>query len=73
MISLWDAPFWRRLYYWLDREPIRLVDPINGAGVARTRALLSLARHVTLSHDGSRMAVFNDEGVYIYDVPPEFR
>jgi hypothetical protein len=70
---LLHVPFGARIALWLRREPIRLVDPDSGKEVARTRPLVSSPLNVTLSHDGSRMAVFCREGVLIYDVPEEFR
>ena len=32
-----------------------------------------LPTELVFSRDGSRMAVFTDDGIYLYDVPAEFR
>jgi hypothetical protein len=66
-------PFGYRLESWLTRPTICVVDPATGKEVARTRSLLSQPDDIAFSFDGSRMAVINLEGVYIYDVPAEFR
>jgi hypothetical protein len=68
-----DVPFWPRVQEWLWREPVCLIDPATGDEVARTQPLWSEPDDIAFSYDGSRMAVINLEGVYIYDVPPEFR
>jgi len=70
---LWSIPFGDRLQTWLWREPICLIDPATGKEVARTQPLWSEPDDIVFSFDGSRMAVINLEGVYIYDVPTEFR
>lgn len=70
---LTDVPFGGRLLKWFLREPVRLIDPASGLEVARTRPLWSDPNDVVLSYDGSRIAVFNREGVYVYDVPARFR
>lgn len=70
---LMEVPFGSRLADWLLREPVRLIDPATGSQVACTKPLWSSPNSVTLSHDGSRMAVFTAEGVYMYDVPAKFR
>jgi hypothetical protein len=67
------VPFGRFLMDWLWRERVRSIDPTDGRAVARTQPLRHSPHSVTLSHDGSRMAVFNSEGVLVYDVPAEFR
>ena len=69
---LYDVPLAHRVVGWLLREPVRLLDPSNGQEVAR-RLLPSDPTSVVSSYDGSRMAVFTDKGVYIYDVPPKFQ
>jgi hypothetical protein len=58
---------------WFSREPICLIDPASGKEVARTQPLWSTPDDIAFSFDGSRMAVINLEGVYVYDVPAEFR
>ena len=49
------------------------IDPATGTEVACTQPLQDWLYDITFSRDGSRMAVFNHQGVYIYDVPAEFR
>jgi hypothetical protein len=74
IIPAWQqVPFLARLQAWLWRQPVCLIDPASGKEVARTQPLWSSADEIAFSHDGSRMAVINLEGVYIYDVPAEFR
>lgn len=70
---LTDVPFGHWLWTRLVCEPIRLIDPATGREVARTQALSDYPSTISLSYDGSRMAVFTDEGVYVYDVPAKFR
>jgi hypothetical protein len=70
---LWSVPFGEHLQAWLWREPVCLIDPATGEEVARTQPLWSTPDDIAFSFDGSRMAVINLEGVYIYDVPAEFR
>jgi hypothetical protein len=67
------VPFGDKLLHWLWRQPICLIDPATGKEVARTQPLWSEPDDIAFSFDGSRMAVINLEGVYIYDVPAEFR
>jgi hypothetical protein len=50
-----------------------VIDPATGEEVARTQPLWGEPDDIAFSFDGSRMAVINLEGVYIYDVPAEFR
>lgn len=70
----WDGvPVIRRLASWMSRQPLHLYDPQAGKFVAQTRPLSSVPTSVAVSHDGSRMAVFVDDGVLFYDVPPRFR
>jgi hypothetical protein len=68
-----DVPFWGHLNRWATRNVVFLLDPETGNELARTQPLWSEPGTIAFSHDGSRMAVFNYEGVYIYDVPAEFR
>ncbi|MCA9174360.1 MAG: hypothetical protein KDB14_07735 [Planctomycetales bacterium] len=70
MSFLCDVPLAKRILDWLLRKPLQLLEPANAREVARTRNLSSTPTDVVFSHDGSRMAVFTDEGVYIYHVPP---
>lgn len=77
--SLWPRGWWDylpivgRVGEWLERERCVLIDPATGRIIAATRPLpLPIIAHA-LSDDGSTLALLTDEGVYIYDVPPEFR
>jgi hypothetical protein len=70
---IYDVSFGLRLWRWLVSDPIRVIDPTTGREVARTRCQADELETISFSHDGSRMAVFTDEGVYVYDVPARFR
>jgi hypothetical protein len=73
MSILWDVPLAKRVVKWLHRAPLYLLDVQTGQEIARTQRLPTFPTDVVFSPDGSRMAVFTDEGVYLYNVPPEFR
>lgn len=73
LLFLWHVPIAKRMWEWLARQPVSLIDSTSGLQVACTQPLWSRPKCITLSYDGSRMAVFNNEGVYVYDVPAEFR
>jgi hypothetical protein len=70
---LMQIPFGKRVAAWLNRDALRIVDLETGEELARTRPVASAIDAVALSHDGSRLAVLNLEGVSIYDVPAAFR
>lgn len=67
---LTDVPLGGRLLGWLMRERIRLIDPETGLVVASTRPLPDSATSIVHSHDGSRLAIFTDGGVFVYEMPP---
>jgi hypothetical protein len=73
LVWLVRVPFGYRLRTWLERPAICFIDPATGKEAARTRPLWSQPDDIAISFDGSRMAVINLEGVYIYDVPAELR
>jgi hypothetical protein len=73
MSILWDVPLAKRVVKWLHRAPLYLLDVQTGQEIARTQRLPTFPTDVVFARDGSRMAVFTDDGVYLYDVPAEFR
>jgi hypothetical protein len=46
---------------------------VNRGEFACTQPLWSAPADIAFSYDGSRLAVYAREGVYLYDVPAEFR
>jgi hypothetical protein len=68
-----QVPFIARYPSWSDSDQIVLLDPDSGAEVARTQPLWGAIQDITISHDGSVLAAATEHGVYIYDVPAEFR
>jgi hypothetical protein len=67
------VPLLRCINSWRRRDYIGLLDPVTGREVARTQPISPCILNVVLSHDGSTMAVATWEGVYLFDVPKEFR
>lgn len=67
------VPFLRCGQAWRQRDCIALLDPDSGRELARTQPISPCILNVVLSHDGSTMAVATWEGVYVFNVPAEFR
>jgi hypothetical protein len=67
------VPFVRCWQAWRQRDCISLLDPGTGRELARTQPISPCILNVVLSHDGSTLAVATWEGVYVFDVPVEFR
>lgn len=68
------VPLLSRWREWMLRFQVFVIDPATGREVARTQPLIhDLPHDLALSHDGSRMAFMHKNGVYVYDIPPEFR
>jgi hypothetical protein len=67
------VPLLERICDWAERPAVCIIDPQTGDELARTYPLKNQPHDIAISSDGSRMAVINLEGVYIYDVPAEFR
>jgi hypothetical protein len=70
---LHQVPFVSRYPRWCDQDQIVLLDPASGVETARSQPLRGSIQDITISHDGSVLAAATDRGIYIYDVPPEFR
>jgi hypothetical protein len=70
---LMQVPFISRYPKWNDEDQIVLLDPDSGAKVARTQPIWGAIQDITISYDGSVLAAATEHGIYVFDVPPEFR
>jgi hypothetical protein len=67
------VPFIRIVEAWWTRPRICWLDPESGRVVGRTTPVPYPIVSIAISQDGSTIAAATWAGIYIYDVPAEFR